>query len=145
LVIGSADQQEVHAMTLTDSMLVDLSAWPDGYRGTSAIDKEWHQAGVDAALLALVAYRVSQLERCTCCIDMYSKDALDLGDTQRDCSVSPPGMTPTSSPRTSALALADTMTALDRVALVTAVADASERFSTETVARLVYSVAAANA
>jgi AhpD family alkylhydroperoxidase len=83
LVIGSADQQEVHAMTLTDSMLVDLSAWPDGYRGTSAIDKEWHQAGVDAALLALVAYRVSQLERCTCCIDMYSKDALDLGDTQR--------------------------------------------------------------
>jgi hypothetical protein len=33
--------------------------------------------------------------------------------------VSPPGMTPTSSPRTSALALADTMTALDRVALVT--------------------------
>jgi hypothetical protein len=37
------------------------------------------------------------------------------------------------------------MTALDRVALVTAVADASERFSTETVARLVYSVAAANA
>jgi hypothetical protein len=145
LVIGSADQQEVHAMTLTDSMLVDLSAWPDGYRGTSAIDKEWHQAGVDAALLALVAYRVSQLNGVRAASTCTRRTPSTWVTLSGDCSVSPPGMTPTSSPRTSALALADTMTALDRVALVTAVADASERFSTETVARLVYSVAAANA
>jgi alkylhydroperoxidase family enzyme len=86
-------------------------------------------------------------ERCAYRIDTYSKDALALGDTQRRLS----GVAAWhdadlfAEDECAALALADAMTTLDRDALITAVADASERFSTETVAQLVYSIAAANA
>jgi AhpD family alkylhydroperoxidase len=134
-------------MTLTDSMRVDLSASPEGYRVTSAIDNALHQAGVDVALFSLVAYRVSQLNGCAYCIDMHSKDAFALGDTEQR----PFGVAAWhdadlfSHDECAALALADVMTTLDRDALATAVANASERLSPETAAQLAYSIAAANA
>jgi alkylhydroperoxidase family enzyme len=78
---------------------------------------------------------------------MHSKDALALGDTeQRLYGVATWHDADLFSARSApALALADAMTSFDRDTLATAVENASERFSPETAAQLVCSVAAANA
>jgi AhpD family alkylhydroperoxidase len=41
------------------------------------------KTGLDEKLLALVEYRVSQLNGCAFCLDMHHKDAIHLGETEQ--------------------------------------------------------------
>lgn len=41
------------------------------------------KTGLDAKLLELVKYRVSQLNGCAFCLDMHHKDAIHLGETEQ--------------------------------------------------------------
>jgi AhpD family alkylhydroperoxidase len=40
------------------------------------------KSGLDQKLLALVDYRVSQINGCAFCLDMHHKDAIHLGETE---------------------------------------------------------------
>ena len=41
------------------------------------------KAGPDHKLLALISYRVSQINGCAYCLDMHHKDAILLGETEQ--------------------------------------------------------------
>lgn len=52
----------------------------DGLFKTSAYI---NKSGLDHKLLAMVSYRVSQLNGCAYCLDMHHKDAIHLGETEQ--------------------------------------------------------------
>src|SRR5207237_7297342 len=48
-----------------------------------ALEKYVHKCGLDAKLLELVKMRASQINGCAYCLDMHSKDARALGETEQ--------------------------------------------------------------
>lgn len=48
-----------------------------------ALEKYVHQCGLDSKLLELVKMRASQINGCAYCLDMHSKDARSLGETEQ--------------------------------------------------------------
>ena len=63
------------------------SAAPGFYRAVAHLDraatKELDQAGLDPRLRELVRIRASQLNGCAYCIDMHTKDARAIGETEQ--------------------------------------------------------------
>ena len=48
-----------------------------------ALEKYVHNCGLDAKLLELVKMRASQINGCAYCLDMHSKDARALGESEQ--------------------------------------------------------------
>jgi AhpD family alkylhydroperoxidase len=57
--------------------------WPDGYRALQLLSEAVRGSGLEPTLLELVKMRASQINGCAYCIDMHSKDARKLGETEQ--------------------------------------------------------------
>ena len=66
-----------------DQRLNYAQAAPVGYGAMEALDDCVMACGLDPLLLELVKMRASQLNGCAYCIDMHSKDARALGESEQ--------------------------------------------------------------
>jgi AhpD family alkylhydroperoxidase len=58
-------------------------AYPEGIHGLLALGKTIKDSGLEPSLLELVKTRASQLNGCAFCLDMHTKDARALGETEQ--------------------------------------------------------------
>jgi AhpD family alkylhydroperoxidase len=58
-------------------------AFPDGIHALLNLGKSINSSGLDEKLLHLIFTRASQLNGCGYCIDMHTKDARSLGETEQ--------------------------------------------------------------
>jgi AhpD family alkylhydroperoxidase len=58
-------------------------AAPAGYRALAALNRYVEESGLEPLLLELVKMRASQINGCAYCIDMHSKDARALGESEQ--------------------------------------------------------------
>src|SRR5687768_13173175 len=58
-------------------------AAPAGYRAMAALNRYVEECGLEPLLLELVKMRASQINGCAYCIDMHSKDARALGESEQ--------------------------------------------------------------
>ena len=56
---------------------------PAAYRAMMGLDGYVHKSGLDKSLLELIKTRASQINRCAFCIDMHTKDARHMGETEQ--------------------------------------------------------------
>ena len=130
-------------------MRVDVyKAWPEGYRAMSALEEAVRSSGLEVSLIELVKTRVSQLNQCAYCIDMHTKDARALGETeQRLYALSAWRETPFFTDRERAgLALAESITMLATGHVTDDVVDeAKQHFDDADLAKLVYVIVTINA
>jgi AhpD family alkylhydroperoxidase len=56
---------------------------PDGYKAMSALNRYVEECGLEPLLLELVKVRASQINGCAYCLDMHSKDARALGESEQ--------------------------------------------------------------
>lgn len=56
---------------------------PEGYRAMATLNRYVENCGLEPLLLELVKMRASQLNGCAYCLDMHSKDARALGETEQ--------------------------------------------------------------
>ena len=56
---------------------------PDALQSLYALEKYLAKSGLDHRLMLLVKMRASQINGCAYCIDMHSKDARALGETEQ--------------------------------------------------------------
>lgn len=59
------------------------TASPEAYRAMAALNRYANECGFDPLLVELVKTRASQLNGCAYCIDMHTKDARALGETEQ--------------------------------------------------------------
>ncbi len=59
------------------------AASPEGYRAMIAFNHYAENCGLEHSLLELVKTRASQLNGCAYCLDMHTKDARALGETEQ--------------------------------------------------------------
>lgn len=127
---------------------VNLFSWPDGYRTLSAVEEALLETNVDVKLHQLVALRVSQINGCAYCIDMHSKDARGLGETEQRLYLLNAWRETTffTDRERAALALAEDMTRLPHHDVPDATVDEAKRhFDDDELTKLVYGIALANA
>ncbi len=60
-----------------------FKASPKGYRAIAALENFVTSCGLERPLLELVKMRASQINGCAYCLDMHSKDARALGETEQ--------------------------------------------------------------
>jgi len=58
-------------------------ASPDAFKAMLGTQHQVERSGLEASLLELVKTRASQLNGCAWCLDMHSKDARALGETEQ--------------------------------------------------------------
>jgi AhpD family alkylhydroperoxidase len=58
-------------------------AAPDGYKAMAALNRYVEESGLEPLLLELVKMRASQINGCAYCIDMHSKDARAMGESEQ--------------------------------------------------------------
>ncbi|MBN3526576.1 carboxymuconolactone decarboxylase family protein [Paenibacillus apiarius] len=56
---------------------------PKGYAGMIELEKAQMSAGIDKRMKELIKIRASQINGCAFCIDMHTKDARKLGETEQ--------------------------------------------------------------
>ena len=56
---------------------------PEGYAALAAVEAYIQHSGLPARLVDLVKMRASQINGCAFCLDMHSKDARKLGETEQ--------------------------------------------------------------
>jgi AhpD family alkylhydroperoxidase len=56
---------------------------PEALRGMYQLEHFIHSSGLDAHLVHLIKMRASQINGCAYCLDMHSKDARALGETEQ--------------------------------------------------------------
>jgi AhpD family alkylhydroperoxidase len=56
---------------------------PDGYRQLAAVEAYLKGCGLEPSLMDLLKMRASQINGCAFCLDMHSKDARKLGETEQ--------------------------------------------------------------
>ncbi|HUH73527.1 MAG TPA: carboxymuconolactone decarboxylase family protein [Chitinophagales bacterium] len=56
---------------------------PDAIKGMLEMEKYVHQSGLERSLYELVKIRASQINGCAYCLDMHTKDARKLGETEQ--------------------------------------------------------------
>lgn len=59
------------------------TASPEAFKAMLQLEQAIHKAGLEASLLELVKTRASQLNGCAWCLDMHTKDARALGETEQ--------------------------------------------------------------
>src|ERR1700730_17480100 len=62
---------------------IDYTNVPEALRGMYQLDHYIHNSGLDESLVHLVKMRASQINGCAYCLDMHSKDARALGETEQ--------------------------------------------------------------
>lgn len=121
---------------------------PAGYRAMAALNRYVEECGLEHALLELVKMRASQINGCAYCIDMHSKDALALGESeQRLYALNAWRETPFFSDRErAALALTEAVTKIaDAQQVPDAIyAEASQHFSEEELVNLMLAIVTIN-
>ena len=66
------------------SQRIDLyKPWPEGYKAMVALQKALDDSGFDKTIAELVKTRASQINGCAFCIDMHTRDARALGETEQ--------------------------------------------------------------
>src|ERR1700689_4187180 len=60
-----------------------FKASPKGYQAMAALEGFVVSCGLERPLLELVKMRASQINGCAYCLDMHSKDARALGETEQ--------------------------------------------------------------
>ena len=58
------------------------TASPDSYKAMLALSKYSGESGLEASLLELVKTRASQVNGCAFCLQMHTRDARKLGETE---------------------------------------------------------------
>ena len=66
-----------------EARLNPFKASPKGYEAMSALSHFADSCGIERPLLELVKMRASQINGCAYCLDMHSKDARALGETEQ--------------------------------------------------------------
>ncbi len=66
-----------------ESRLDYRSAVPEAIQALRALQQYVDRCGLDSKLLELVKLRASQLNGCAYCVDMHTKDARGLGETEQ--------------------------------------------------------------
>lgn len=120
---------------------------PAGYRAMAALNRYVEECGLEHALLELVKMRASQINGCAYCIDMHSKDARALGESeQRLYALNAWRETPFFSDRErAALALTEAVTEIGEQQVPDAIyAEASAHFSEEELVNLVLAIVTIN-
>jgi AhpD family alkylhydroperoxidase len=56
---------------------------PDAYRAVSHVEAYLRSCGLDKPLMELVKLRASQINGCSFCLDMHTKDARKHGETEQ--------------------------------------------------------------
>jgi len=128
---------------------IDLyKSWPAGYEAMINLQATLDGAGLDPLLVELIKTRVSQINACAYCIDMHTKDARALGETeQRLYALNAWHETPffTDKER-AALALAESITLLADTHVPDDVVDEARRhFDDEELTKVVFQIVAINA
>jgi AhpD family alkylhydroperoxidase len=72
--------KELHAM---EERLNYVEAAPNGYRAMAALNRYVEGCGLEPLLMELVRMRASQINGCAYCLDMHSKDARALGESEQ--------------------------------------------------------------
>jgi AhpD family alkylhydroperoxidase len=57
--------------------------WPEGYGCLQRLNELVKGSGLELGLIELVKMRASQINGCAYCIDMHSKDARELGESEQ--------------------------------------------------------------
>lgn len=130
------------------TLRVNLGSWPAGYRTLQAVEEAMLETDVDVKLHQLVALRVSQVNGCAYCIDMHSKDARALGETEQRLYLLNAWRETTffTERERAALALAEDVTRLPEGDVPDdTVAEAKRHFGDEELTKLLYGIALANA
>ena len=58
-------------------------ASPEAYKAMLHTEQQVHESGLEESLLELVKSRASQINGCAWCLDMHTKDARALGETDQ--------------------------------------------------------------
>jgi AhpD family alkylhydroperoxidase len=119
-----------------------------GYRAMSALSQATHELPLDPRLRELIRVRASMLNGCAYCVDMHTKDARAIGETeQRLFAVSAWHEAPFFSPaERAALALTDALTLLPGRPLPDdVVAEAEEQLGAEGLASATWIIVTINA
>ena len=58
-------------------------ASPEAFKAMLHTEQQVHNSGLEASLLELVKSRASQINGCAWCLDMHTKDARALGETEQ--------------------------------------------------------------
>ena len=136
-------------MTTDTQPAVDLAkAGRAGYRAMSAFSRATHDLPLDPLLRELIRVRASMLNGCAYCVDMHTKDARAIGETeQRLFAVSTWHEAPFFSPaERAALALTDALTLLPGNPLSDeVVAAAEEQLGTDGLAAATWIIITINA
>jgi AhpD family alkylhydroperoxidase len=56
---------------------------PAAYRAMATLEQYIHSSSIEPGLAHLLKFRVSQINGCAYCLDMHSKDARALGETEQ--------------------------------------------------------------
>ncbi|WP_152395580.1 carboxymuconolactone decarboxylase family protein [Paenibacillus guangzhouensis] len=56
---------------------------PEGYRAMLGLEQYLHDSTIDKNILELIKIRASQINGCAFCLDMHTKDARKLGETEQ--------------------------------------------------------------
>lgn len=59
------------------------AASPEAFKAMIGMEQAIHKLGLEGSLLELVKSRASQLNGCAWCLDMHTKDALAMGETEQ--------------------------------------------------------------
>jgi AhpD family alkylhydroperoxidase len=59
------------------------AAFPEGVQAMLHLEAAIRRSGLEAPLMELVKFRVSQMNGCAFCLDMHSKDARAHGETEQ--------------------------------------------------------------
>src|SRR5882672_6533076 len=124
------------------------SVSPDAYRAMSTLERYVKQSGLETPLLELMKAHASQLNGCAYCIDMHTKEARAIGETeQRIYGLAAWRETPYFSPRErAALAFTEAVTRLsDTHVPDQAYQEVAAEFSPQEVAALVSLIVTINA
>jgi AhpD family alkylhydroperoxidase len=62
---------------------IDYANVPEALRGMYQLEHYIHNSGLEESLVHLVKMRVSQINGCAYCLDLHSKDARALGETEQ--------------------------------------------------------------
>ncbi|MCZ7610558.1 MAG: carboxymuconolactone decarboxylase family protein [Ignavibacterium sp.] len=56
---------------------------PEGYHAMLELEKTVHKSGLDPKLLELLKIRASQINGCAHCLEMHTKDAIAIGESEQ--------------------------------------------------------------
>lgn len=60
-----------------------FAAAPDDMKAVAALNKAVEESGLERSLLHLIKLRASQINGCSFCVDMHSREARDDGETEQ--------------------------------------------------------------